>query len=98
MAERIHYTDEERFDLIWIDKGREPQCAPNPDFPDGKPVDVTFGERPACRSTLPCPAPRCGIYVVTCKRCGQNCAITTAGRPDDPNSIMLPCRIKAPTQ
>lgn len=84
--------DEERFDLVWVDKGRESQCAPNPEFPEGVDVDVTLGQRPACRSTLPYPAKRCGFYVVTCKRCKTNAAITTAGRPDDPRSVMLPCK------
>lgn len=51
MKERTQTLDEERFDLVWVDKGREPQCAPNPDFPDGVDVDVTMGQRPACRST-----------------------------------------------
>lgn len=83
---------EERFDLVWIDRHREPQCPPNPAYPDGVDADVTLGARPACRSALPYPAPRCGLYVVTCKLCGANCAITTAGRPDDPRSITLPCK------
>lgn len=43
MKERTQTLDEERFDLVWVDKGREPQCAPNPDFPDGVDVDVTMG-------------------------------------------------------
>ena len=82
----------EQFTLAWIDKGREPKCAPNPDYPDGIDVDVTFGARPACRSTLPYPARRCGLYVVHCLKCGANVGITTAGRPDDPRSIMLACK------
>lgn len=44
MKERTQTLDEERFDLVWVDKGREPQCAPNPDFPDGVDVDVTMGQ------------------------------------------------------
>lgn len=83
---------EERFDLTWVDRGREPQCAPNPDFPDGTDADLTFGARPACRSALPYPAKRCGYYVVHCKRCKQTVVITTAGRPDDPRSITLACK------
>lgn len=83
---------EERFDLTWIDSGREPQCAPNPNYPDGIDADVTLGQRPACRSTLPYPARRCGSYIVRCKRCHMSVAITTAGRPDDPRSIMMPCK------
>ena len=92
MKERTQKLDEERFDLAWIDHGREPQCEPNPDYPDGKDCDVTLGQRPACRSTLPYPARRCGAYIVTCKRCGYRVAVTTAGRPDDPRSIMIPCQ------
>ncbi|GIK48055.1 MAG: hypothetical protein BroJett013_07520 [Alphaproteobacteria bacterium] len=92
MSERAKKLDEERFDLAWIDHEREPRCAPNPDYPDGKDVDATFGQRPACRSSLPYPAARCGLYVVRCKRCKASVGITTAGRPDDPRSVRIPCK------
>jgi hypothetical protein len=74
--------------INWIDHGREPTQKPNPDYPDG--IDLDSGERPACKVELPYPAKRCGVYIVKCD-CGVTIAITTAGRPDDPRSVMVPC-------
>lgn len=77
--------------IDWIDRGREPQCAPNPAYPDGKDLDCSFGEAKTCFTELPYPAQRCGIYVVECEKCGMRVAITTAGRPDDPRSVKIAC-------
>lgn len=80
----------EQFDISWIDHGREPQCTPNPRFPEG--IDLDFsGGKPSCTTLLPYPAKRCGLYVVKCNLCGFSAACTTAGRPDDPRSITIPC-------
>ena len=79
-----------KFDITWIDSGREPQCAPDPRFPQGK--DVTSPvEGPFCKAALPYPAKRCGYYRVVCLNCHVAIAVTTAGRPDDPRSIEVPC-------
>jgi hypothetical protein len=78
----------------WLDHGREPQCAPNPDYPDGKDVDMSDG-RKCCETALPYPAKRCGIYIVRCERCGLTAGITTAGRPDDPRSVKMRCKPNA---
>lgn len=76
----------------WIDRGREPQCAPNPDYPDGIDVDLSDGRSKTCWTELrPYPTPRCGLFVVGCQTCGFSAVITTAGRPDDPRSAKLPC-------
>lgn len=77
--------------VTWVDSGREPQCAPDPAYPDGKDVEVTC-VGPTCYSALPYPSPRCGYLVVKCEKCGMSMAITTAGRPDDPRSIRMPCK------
>ncbi len=77
--------------IEWIDSGREPQCEPDPDYPNGKDIDLAGPEPKACETALPYPAKRCGIYVVSCPACGHRCAITTAGRPDDPKSVRFPC-------
>lgn len=76
----------------WIDQGHWPQVKPNPAYPDGK--DLDSGERPACKVALPYPAKRIGYYFVECDTCKANALITTAGRPDDPRSVMLPCKAK----
>jgi hypothetical protein len=86
------------FVVIWDDFEREPQCPPDPNYPNG--VDVKF---PApftltCTVVLPYPAKRCGAYRIECKRCGCRVAITTAGRRDDPKSAQIPCQIFAPAQ
>lgn len=78
------------FKIDWIDREREPQCPPDPRFPNGIDVDVSAG-RLSCETALPYPAPRCGMFYVECQVCGANAMITTAGRLDDPRSARLPC-------
>jgi hypothetical protein len=78
-------------EVRWLDAGREPQCAPNPAYPEGIDVDASFGAAPVCKIDLPYPARRCGSYVVQCLVCGASAACTTAGRPDDPRSFTLAC-------
>lgn len=75
----------------WIDHGREPQCEPDPAFPMGKDLDISAGAS-SCVATLPYPAKRCGYFVVECSKCGMSVAVTTAGRPDDPRSLRMPCK------
>ncbi len=83
----------EHLSIEWFDRGRWPQCAPDPRFPKGKDCDLTIEDAVAsCKIDLPYPAKRCGVYMVTCGRCGLRVGITTAGRPDDPRSAKLPCR------
>lgn len=86
-------TNDKRFRVDWLDRGREPQCKPDPAYPDGKDVDGSFGAAQTCTVKLACPAPRCGEYWVTCQLCGSHRGCTTAGRPDDPRSLKIPCEI-----
>lgn len=79
--------------IEWIDGKREPQCAPDPAYPDGKDTDCSDGASKTCTATLPHPAPRCGYYVVRCEECSMSVAITTAGRPDDPRSVKMACKL-----
>lgn len=81
----------------WEDSGKEPQCSPNPDYPDGINVDVSGGAEKTCLVELPYPAMRIGRYKVTCPVCGATAGCTTAGRPDDPKSIKMACRIGGKT-
>lgn len=85
---------EGKFTVQWVDLEREPQCEPNPAYPDGVDVDVSFG-LPACSASLPYPAKRCGFYRVKCQICGLAVGVTAAGRVDDPRSITIPCRTLA---
>lgn len=75
----------------WVDRNREPQCEPDPKFPNGTELDVSAGSLNTCAMTVPYPAPRCGLYIIECDRCGQRVGITTAGRPDDPRTVTLGC-------
>lgn len=84
----------ERFDVTWIDSGREPQVAPNPDYPDGIDIDGRTGGASSCRVRLGYPAARCGVYHLRCRHCGATVLLTTAGRPDDPRSVILSCATK----
>lgn len=80
------------FKIQWKDAGREPQCAPNPAYPEGIDLDASSGAAVACVAALPYPAKRIGAYTVKCKVCGVKVACTTAGRPDDPRSIKVACK------
>ena len=86
------------FEIEWIDHGREPQCAPDPDYPAGKDIDASMGATPSCLVNLPYPAKRCGVYLVRCPVCGFSAGLTTAGRSDDPRSITLPCKVAGTMQ
>src|SRR6516162_3254982 len=86
-------ADGEQFHVTWIDGHREPQCAPNPAYPDGVVIHAPEGVR-ACAVNLPYPAKRCGFYRVHCTMCGTVVLITTAGRPDDPRQVEIPCLLK----
>lgn len=77
--------------IEWVDRGREPQCAPNPDYPNGKDIDMSEADGPTCYAELPYPAKRCGVYIIECERCGLRVGVTTAGRPDDPRSVKIAC-------
>jgi hypothetical protein len=83
---------ESQFTVEWLDSGREPKCAPDPAYPDGKTVDAAGDFSPRCTIQVPYPAKRCGFYLIKCQRCGLTAAVTTAGRPDDPRSLTVPCK------
>lgn len=80
--------------ITWHDSGREPQCASNPAYPDGIDLDGSHGAAASCTAALPYPARRCGLFFVLCETCGVSAAITTAGRPDDPRSVKMACKVE----
>jgi hypothetical protein len=87
-----------KFDVVWIDDHREPRCAPDPAYPNGIDLVVAPPGVATCKTALPYPAKRCGFYRVTCLICGVDAVITTAGRPDDPRSVAMACRISGGAQ
>lgn len=84
---------EQAITVDWIDRHREPKCAPNPSYPLGRDIDVSDGSDASCKTVVPYPANRCGVYVLRCSKCGMSAVVTTAGRVDDPRSVTLPCRL-----
>jgi hypothetical protein len=86
-------SDNNHFRIEWEDCGREPQCAPDPAYPEGVDLDASKGQLPSCTITLPYPAKRCGLYVLVCSLCGMTAVCTTAGRIDDPRSVTLACKL-----
>lgn len=89
---RLRYVDPGQFDIEWLDGARDPSCLPNPKYPKGIDIDASLGAAKSCTLALPYPAKRIGAYVATCRVCGFRAGCTTAGRPDDPRSITVPCR------
>lgn len=87
-------SDNAHFSVRWIDRRREPQCAPDPAYPDGIDLDVAGAAITTCLVELPYPAKRLGIYEAKCSLCGGVYACTTAGRRDDPRSMRVPCKIE----
>lgn len=81
--------------IDWIDGGRDPKSPPNPRYPDGIDIDCSDGATVTCASALKHPTPRCGVYRVHCRTCGQRAVVTTAGRPDDPRSLKMACKAEA---
>lgn len=84
-------TEKQNADITWIDSGREPKCEPDPAFPHGVIADLAGGHHTTCMFDLPYPAKRCGMYRIVCGKCGFRVGVTTAGRPDDPVAVILPC-------
>jgi hypothetical protein len=84
----------EQFKVEFHPSGRgKAQCPPDPAYPDGIDVDLA-GQHPGCKVEFPHPAPECGLYVAHCTACHRDFVVTTAGRPDDPKSLTVPCRWK----
>jgi hypothetical protein len=79
--------------IKWIDRGLSPRAKPDPRYPKGIDLDMSGGAEKFCQRLLPYPAERIGYYYVECDRCGVNAVVTTAGRPDDPRSIKLRCKL-----
>ena len=80
-----------QFKIEWRDGGRKSKVPPSPLYPDGLDFDVSGGQR-SCATNVPYPAPRCGMWRVTCHLCGFSALVTAAGRRDDPRSVRLPCK------
>lgn len=81
-----------RHTITWVTKGRKAKCEPDPNFPKGRPLDASNGDL-SCKVDIPYPAPECGMYIIKCEQCGMSVGITAAGRPDDPISLQMPCKL-----
>lgn len=84
-----HYTK-------WIGNGQKPTCSPDPDYPNGRSMDLTNDATPNCTVTLPhYPSDGRGVWVIGCFGCKLRIAITSAGRPDDPRTVKMACLSEA---
>ncbi len=81
------------FKVTWIDFNTKAKCAPNPEYPNGIAIDASNGANKSCSIKLPYPAKGCGQHKITCNKCKQTALVTAAGRPDDPTSVKLACRL-----
>ena len=88
-AEAREITD--RIRVAWHDLECEPKCAPDARYPHGIDLDLSEGASVTCNVPVSYPSPRCGYLEIRCTRCGESAAVTTAGRPDDPRNVRLPC-------
>ena len=79
------------FTVEWLDSGHEAQCPPNPAFPEGVDLIVDAEAPRHCVAMLTCPAPRCGVWEITCGTCRKIVIVTAAGRVDDPRAIAIAC-------
>ena len=86
-------TDTTGFDVVFLDSGRASECKSDPKFPEGQPINLAPNAIvKTCSRNLPYPAPRCGVYLITCQTCHYRAALTVAGRPDDPCMVTIPCK------
>ena len=83
----------DQWDIRFIGAGRKAQNPPNAEYPDGIDLDISEG-KPSCSTPIPYPAPEVGKWLVHCKTCDNLSMITAAGRPDDPRSMTIPCKLK----
>lgn len=85
-----------KFDIQFHANGRgKAKCDPNPDYANGKLIDMTYGNPiPSCSVDIPYPAPECGVWIIKCKECDFIGGLTAAGRADDPAKVILQCKNK----
>lgn len=76
----------------WVSKNRKAKCHPNPSYPHGIDLDI-HGDVEKCHVTIPYPASECGTWIIRCEACDLTVGVTAAGRPDDPRSYKMPCKI-----
>lgn len=91
MNSNIRDAAKDQFTITWADSGHYPKVKPDPDYPEGRDMNGVPEGQTGCRVPLPYPAKRIGSYTVVCKLCGFRLFLTTAGRPDDPRSVTIPC-------
>jgi hypothetical protein len=84
-----------RLEINWQSARRRATQPSDPGLPMGVDLDLSRGATPSCAAALPYPAPEVGRWLVTCPDCGLRVVVTAAGRPDDPRTVRLACRLEA---
>lgn len=79
------------FKLQFLTKGQKATQQPDPRYPTGMEVDMSYGRTPTCQIKPPYPAVSVGTFHATCDRCGLTIAFTVAGRVDDPKLVTVAC-------
>jgi hypothetical protein len=79
-----------KFTIEFIDAEHESQSPPDAAWPEG----VALIENPEADMHCVTPlqrAPRCGVWSLTCGKCGKVTVVTVYGRADDPRAIAVAC-------
>lgn len=69
----------------------KPQHPSNPEYPNGVDVDLAGDHLMRCSALLPRMPGKLGVYEIRCTHCELSLALTSAGRPDDPRLVRVPC-------
>ena len=94
----IRIASSKQFEITWYDSGREPRIKTDPRYPHGIDINLINPLGPletACKVNLPYPAKRIGAYRLRCRLCNKHVSISTAGRSDDPRSVIIACNSKS---
>jgi hypothetical protein len=81
-----------RFKIGWTDGEATAIRPADPAFPNGRDVQEHEDASPTCFTKLTYPAPRIGVWEITCRHCGGFACVTVGGIADDPRSFRMTCR------
>jgi hypothetical protein len=77
----------------WLSEARWAQHPHDPRYPLGLLFDASAGG-PCCEVALEHPTPCVGKWITNCDLCKNPCHRERGGRPDDPYTVRLACKLK----